>query len=64
MWFKQYKDYPIDTSLIHERVEPGKGIVGCEMHEPNGWGESYTLPKRKKGGLIRKLLNSLFGSYG
>jgi hypothetical protein len=38
MWFKEYRDYPIDRTLIKEQVEPGKGIIGCEMHEVNGWG--------------------------
>ena len=42
MWFKEYKDYPIDSPLKKERVKPGKGFSGCEMPELNGWGESFT----------------------
>jgi len=38
MWFREYRDYPIDHSLKQEQVEPRQGIIGCEMHEINGWG--------------------------
>lgn len=38
MWFKHYRDYPIDQPLIKEPVEAGHGIIGCEMHDLNGWG--------------------------
>lgn len=41
MWPKDYKDYPKDSSLIKEKVDSGKGIIGCEMHESNGWGNSF-----------------------
>lgn len=44
MWFKEYRDYPIDTPLIQKRVESGHGIIGCEMHELNGWGLSFAPP--------------------
>jgi hypothetical protein len=50
MWPKSYKDYPVDKPLVKETVEPGKGIVGCEMHDLNGWGNSlhqHVTPKRK-----------------
>ncbi len=40
MWPKFYKDYPVDSQLIKNRIEPGRGIAGCEMHELNGWGNS------------------------
>lgn len=40
MWPKFYKDYPVDSAQIHVPVEPGKGIIGCEMHEINGWGNT------------------------
>lgn len=52
MWFKEFADYPIDTPLIKEPVEPGKGIIGCEMHERNGWGNTFywePTPKKRKG---------------
>ncbi len=52
MWPKSYKDYPKDTPLVQNRVEPGKGIIGCEMSEPNGWGEQLDIPpKTRKEGL-------------
>lgn len=41
MWPKNYKDYPEDESLVQNQVEPGHGIVGCEMHDLNGWGDKY-----------------------
>ncbi len=39
MWFKAFRDYPVDSPLRKETVEPGKGIIGCEMHEVNGWND-------------------------
>lgn len=56
MWSKSYKDYPPDTPLVQQQVEPGKGIVGCEMHDLNGWGNSlHVPPKPKKKGILRQL---------
>lgn len=46
VWFKEYKDYPIDAPLKKERLEPSQGFNGCEMHELNGWGTSYDLPQK------------------
>jgi len=40
MWLKFYRDYPVDTPLIKNRVQSGQGIIGCEMHELNGWGNT------------------------
>jgi hypothetical protein len=56
MWPKSYKDYPKDTPLVKQRVESGKGIIGCEMSEPNGWGESYHNPvsSQDKNKKVRK----------
>ncbi|HEY4832091.1 MAG TPA: hypothetical protein VIH61_05965 [Waddliaceae bacterium] len=48
MWPKFYKDYPVDSPLIKYPIEPGKGIIGCEMHELNGWGELYHVKKHKE----------------
>ncbi|MEC7838871.1 MAG: hypothetical protein VX777_02390 [Chlamydiota bacterium] len=62
MWPKEYKDYPKDSPLKKERVSTGKGIIGCEMHEHNGWGETSHRPKPRKRGLVYSLLNALFGS--
>lgn len=60
MWPKRYKDYPVDKPMVQQTVEPGKGIMGCEMHEINGWGNEIHHPKKRKPGLITRLLTSLF----
>jgi hypothetical protein len=41
MWPKFYRDYPPDSPLIKNRVQASHGIIGCEMHEINGWGNTY-----------------------
>ena len=66
MWFKQYRDYPIDHPLIKEQVEPSHGIIGCEMHDLNGWGMEMHRFKLHKKGLWAKLMSSLFreGRHG
>jgi hypothetical protein len=61
MWFREYKDYKIDAPTKKERVSPSKGIVGCEMHELNGWGEEYEKPLRKKKGFFERLFLRLKG---
>ena len=48
MWPKSYKDYKTDESLVKQQVHSGKGIVGCEMHDLNGWGNSLTSSRKKK----------------
>ena len=65
MWSKHYRDYPEDESLVKHRVLPGKGITGCEMHELNGWGEKWHVPrqKKKKPGLFRTLLTGIFSIF-
>lgn len=61
MWPKNYRDYPVDTSLKHSQVKPGQGIVGCEMHEINGWGEERHVYKRKeKRSTLVDFVKSLF----
>lgn len=57
MWFRKYRDYPIDRPLIKERVETGKGIVGCEMHELNGWGSQFHQHVPRKRGWWAKIIN-------
>ena len=64
MWPKSYKDYPKDKALKKERVEPGKGIIGCEMHEVNGWGNSMHQPRPRKKGLVSQLLEKFLGGRG
>jgi len=61
MWFREYQDYPIDSTLKQERVESGKGIVGCEMHERNGWQDHIHTYRPRKKGLISRLLDYWFG---
>jgi hypothetical protein len=60
MWYREYRDYKPDEPLVKEKVGPGKGIVGCEMHEINGWGNSRHIPKKRKKGLFGTLLESFF----
>lgn len=47
MWHRAYKDYPIDEQVIKYQVEPSHGIIGCEMHEIYGWGNSLHVPVGK-----------------
>lgn len=56
MWPKNYKDKPEDAPIKSNQVETGKGIIGCEMHEYNGWGITYHIPKETKGGFLKNLL--------
>lgn len=56
MWPKAYRDYPQDLNLIKQKVEPGKGIIGCEMHDLNGWGEAWHKPVPPKPGFFAILL--------
>jgi hypothetical protein len=61
MWPKSYKNYPKDKPLISDQVEPENGIIGCEMHDLNGWGDSVHMRKKRKRGVIATLLIALFG---
>lgn len=62
MWWKEYEDVRPDDSLIQERVEPGNGIVGCEMHGLYGWGERYSHPPTFKRKGVLAYFQSLFSS--
>ncbi len=55
MWKYEYKDYPLDSSNLKVKVEPGKGIKGCEMHEIYGWQDSFYIERRRKLGFLQKL---------
>lgn len=57
MWPKSYRDYKKDEPLIKYQVEPGHGIIGCEMHDLNGWGDNFHIPRKKKR---KSLINFLF----
>ncbi len=60
MWPKFYRDYPVDSNLKKDTVEPSHGIIGCEMHDLNGWGLSFHVPPMpKKKGLIANFMVSI-----
>lgn len=64
MWQKSYRDYKPDEPLTKQTVESGKGIIGCEMHDLNGWGEAWhSTRKRRPKGLMHTLLQSFFGLF-
>lgn len=61
MWFREFKDYKIDQAMVQYPVEPGHGIIGCEMHEVNGWGNTLHFSrKRKKHGFLAEILMYFF----
>ena len=65
MWPKSYRDYKVDDPLIKNQVSPSNGIIGCEMHDLNGWGDSYHIPVvKKKRGVLSSLLISFFSRFG
>ena len=58
MWFKHYRDYKIDRPLIKEEVEPSHGIIGCEMHDLNGWGTQHHISHHRwKSKLLETFLS-------
>jgi hypothetical protein len=59
MWDKEYQDYKRDQPLIKEQNDR---ITGCEMHELNGWGNTFETPhaKKKPPGFFRRLFNQIF----
>ena len=57
MWPKAYQDYKEDEPLIKEQVEPGKGIIGCEMHEKNGWGQTFAKKPAHRSGFLKSFLS-------
>lgn len=61
MWPKSYRDYKTDQSLIKNQVSPSNGIVGCEMHDLNGWGNTlhHHTTKRRRGILATLILGFL-----
>lgn len=64
MWPKEYKDYKTDEPNIKNPIQPGHGIIGCEMHELNGWGNTLHHPRKKKKGFIGSLIAYFFGPKG
>jgi hypothetical protein len=64
MWPKAYRDYKTDQPLVKNQVIPGHGIVGCEMHDLNGWGEIHHRPFNKtKRGIFATLLVSFLSRW-
>lgn len=62
MWWKEYEDCKYDEPLKKQTLEPGKGIIGCEMHERNGYGTTlHRSQYRAKKGPITKFISWLFG---
>lgn len=64
MWHKEYRDYPPDTPLIKHQVSPSHGIIGCEMHDINGWGHEHHIPIKRRKGLVATLLSRFFALFG
>ncbi len=60
MWDYHYKKRPKDAPLSSQKVEAGKGIVGCEMHELHGWGAKQHSSPQPERGLLRALCAWLF----
>lgn len=58
MWPKFYRDYKVDKALKQYQVESGKGIVGCEMHDLNGWGTTVDSKEEQPDNFEDKLKNS------
>lgn len=56
MWHKEYKDYPLDQPL---KKEVNQKVNGIEMHELNGWGNTYHQPKPAKLNFIRRFFHWL-----
>lgn len=52
MWTKHYKDYIEDASLKKYSLRPGE-IVGCEMNELFGWGNTLHISEQERK-LVKK----------
>jgi hypothetical protein len=61
MWWREYKDYRPDSQIIKETVEPGRGIIGCEMHDRQGWGLTLHQAQKPRRGSISRFFAALFG---
>lgn len=60
MWDYKYEKRKRDRDLLKEKVEAGKGIVGCEMHEINGWGIDHHQYPHRGNGVLRALFAFFF----
>ena len=61
MSWTEYEDYKPDQPLIKDEVAASQGIVGCEMHDLNGWGLDYHVYKKPPQGHLRRMINLIFG---
>ncbi len=61
MWWIEYEDYKSDEPLIKDQVAPTQGIIGCEMHDLNGWGLEYHDYEPPKPGHFRHMIDLIFG---
>jgi hypothetical protein len=62
MWDIEYQDYEKDKPLVKEQVEPSFGIIGCQMHELNGWGSLGKRVEVTRPGLLRSFFRWLDGT--
>ncbi len=59
MWRTRYKDYSPDSKGQKKERITGKEIIGCEMNEHYGWGESHPIEEAKPS-LVKKWLRRIF----
>jgi hypothetical protein len=59
MWFKSYRDYEVDRPLIKYQVAPSHGIIGCEMHELFGWGNTTHVRLKRHGGVVNSRISMI-----
>jgi hypothetical protein len=60
MWHNTYEDHPVDELLSKENPETGKGLIGCQMKEINGWGEAQHVKKHPPSGMLKALIDFCF----
>lgn len=61
MWWIEYEDYKPDQPLIKDEVTPSQGIIGCEMHDLNGWGVDYHVYNIPPPSHLRHMIDLIFG---
>lgn len=64
MWQKAYRDYKEDDPNVKNQVSPSHGIIGCEMHDLNGWGmTNHVDVSEKKRGIFATFLISFLSKF-
>jgi hypothetical protein len=61
MWRNTYRDVKEDEPNIKARVETGKSIRGCEMHDLHGYGLTLHKEKKQPSGFFTKLARWIKG---